>query len=348
MKKITIIVALLSISVISKAQFNCGDTLIDIRDGKRYTTILIGSQCWMAENLNYGNMIVGSVDQSNNQEVEKFYYNDITSYGDIYGGLYQWDEMMQYNASDIDTIGTIQGICPNGWHIPTHHEWTTLERAICTNGNCNNHFPYDITTFQWHGTDEGGKLKQSGTTHWNSPNNGATNVTGFNVLPAGRRNYSLGPFMELGSETKFWSATEINNNQAWARVLDTWSQDIARDNYDKSNGFSVRCAMDVNLIGNDEFSGNKEIQPNEVMFISNSYPNPVVSTSIIYFKLPNGISMGDFVVHDILGTEILRITVDNGINVISISTSDLSDGTYFYNLQTSQSISRAKKMIVIK
>lgn len=124
-------------------------------------------------------------------------------------------------------------------------------------------------------------------------------------------------------------------------ALSTWNQDIARDNYDKRNGFSVRCAEDVDL------TGNEEIRPNEDMFLSNSYPNPIVSTAIIYFKLPNGIYKGDLICHDILGTEVLRINVDISINVISISTSDLSAGTYFYYLQTSQGVSGAKKMIVI-
>ena len=95
--------------------FQCGDTLIDYRDGQQYPTILIGSQCWLAKNLNVGIKINnGSLSPSNNGIIEKYCYNNDTNYCNTYGGLYEWNEMMQYSL-----IESSQGICPCGWHIPS-------------------------------------------------------------------------------------------------------------------------------------------------------------------------------------------------------------------------------------
>jgi uncharacterized protein (TIGR02145 family) len=90
--------------------FVCGENLNDLRDGQSYSTVLIGTQCWMAENLNIGTMLTGSGNQTDNNTIEKYCYHDSTSYCDTYGGLYQWNQMMQY-----DTIAGTQGICPSGW-----------------------------------------------------------------------------------------------------------------------------------------------------------------------------------------------------------------------------------------
>ena len=100
--------------------------------GDYYNTIQIGTQCWMKENLNVGTRINGNVDQTNNSTIEKYCYGDLpascTTLG--YGGLYQWDEAMQY----VTTPGT-QGICPTGWHIPTEEEFATLSTFVGGNGN---------------------------------------------------------------------------------------------------------------------------------------------------------------------------------------------------------------------
>jgi len=92
---------------------NC-QPFTDARDGKTYNTVLIGTQCWMRENLNIGTRIDGSQNQTDNGTIEKYCYDDLESNCDIYGGLYQWDEAMQY----VTTQG-VQGICPAGWHLPT-------------------------------------------------------------------------------------------------------------------------------------------------------------------------------------------------------------------------------------
>ena len=93
--------------------------------GQTYGTILIGTQCWFKENLNVGNKINYTINQTNNAIVEKYCYDNLESKCDVYGGLYQWNEMMQYS----NTPG-IQGICPFGWHLPTNQEWTILSNNL--------------------------------------------------------------------------------------------------------------------------------------------------------------------------------------------------------------------------
>ena len=93
--------------------------------GQVYHTVQIFSQCWFNENLNVGNMIPGTQEMSNNNVIEKYCYNNKEDSCTKYGGLYRWDELMQYS-----TTSGIQGICPNGWHVPTVEEWKLLEGAV--------------------------------------------------------------------------------------------------------------------------------------------------------------------------------------------------------------------------
>ena len=102
---------------------DCG--IITDDEGNPYNTVVIGDQCWMLENLNTGDRIDGANNQTDNNNIEKYCYADLESNCDIYGGLYQWDEMMNYTTQE----GT-QGICPYGWHIPTRAEWTALTDSL--------------------------------------------------------------------------------------------------------------------------------------------------------------------------------------------------------------------------
>jgi len=137
-------------------------------ESKYVNLVRIGTQIWMGENVNAGTRINSSEDQTdNNGKIEKYCYNDMDFYCETYGGLYQWREMMQYNPSDTGDIGTTQGICPEGWHLPTGKEWAKL--------------------IEYLGGDSiaGGKMKETGTGHWLSPNTCATNESGFTALPGG-------------------------------------------------------------------------------------------------------------------------------------------------------------------
>ena len=202
-----------------------GETSI-LYEGQTYSIVAIGTQCWMAENLNVGTRIDGANNQTNNPTLEKYCYGDLESNCDIYGGLYQWDEMMQY----VTTEGA-QGICPFGWHIPTDAEWTAL------------------TTYLGGESVAGGKIKSTGTIEagtglWFDPNTGATNESGFLGLPGGSRNYYNASFNARGSYGNFWCSAEYSGTCAWHRFLRSVTANVNRLYYSKFYGFSVRCIED--------------------------------------------------------------------------------------------------------
>ncbi len=198
----------------------CGNPFIDARDGQSYNTVLIGAQCWMAEDLNIGTMVPATTEMTNNLIIEKYCYTNNTANCDVYGGLYQWDEMMQY----LTTPG-VQGLCPADWHLPADSEWTTL------------------TDFLGGSSVAGGKLKETGTTHWNSPNTGATNESGFTALPGGARYYNS-EFNYQGILARYWSSSDVGGFTAWFREMNYNSTILASYDYSKVYGFSVRCVKD--------------------------------------------------------------------------------------------------------
>jgi len=185
-------------------------------NGQTYLTIKIGGQCWFRENLNIGTMINGSSDQTNNSIIEKYCYDDNTSNCDTLGGLYQWNEMMQYSTS----AGT-QGICPDGWHLPTDAQWCTLEQEVDPTVSC---------TFQgWRGEDVATKLKHGGS-------------SGFNALMTGYRNGN-GLFGSRDTRTYFYTSTYFTQ-WAWSRYIEISNPQVYRTGYTKVQGFSVRCLKD--------------------------------------------------------------------------------------------------------
>jgi uncharacterized protein (TIGR02145 family) len=201
---------------VTPVAFVCGQTLTDIRDSKVYTTVLIGTQCWMAKNLNVGTRITGGSDQTNNSILEKYCYSNIDANCTTYGGLYQWNEMMQYSL----TPG-VQGICPSGWHLPTTTEWTTLKTYL--------------------DPDAGYKMRETGTTHWTSPNTGATNSSGFTGLGGGL--YESGAFKNLLDLAQFWSSTYNSGYPSYSQLYYASAPFSISTNFE-SSGYSVRCLKD--------------------------------------------------------------------------------------------------------
>ncbi len=213
----------------------------DDRDGRVYPTIQIDRQCWMRRNLDVGTMInsytVG--DQTNNMIIEKYCYDNSIGNCNVYGGLYQWDEMMQYSPPPTYP-DVVQGICPAGWHIPTHEEWCTLEYFIDPGiTNCN--------ATGWRGTNGGGRLKETGTAHWLTPNTGATNDFNFTAFGGGVwYDSSEGDYFgDLNWFGFFWSSDNANDplNPDY-RVNRTlyFNYSTIRLGWDlKQRGYSVRC-----------------------------------------------------------------------------------------------------------
>jgi uncharacterized protein (TIGR02145 family) len=193
-------------------------------EGQTYKTVLIGAQCWFKQNLKAGLMIDVTQNQTNNSVMEKYCYDNLESNCDVYGGLYQWDELMQYS-----TISGAQGLCPDGWHITTNDEWTTM------------------TTFLGGVEFAGGKMKETYTTHWNSPNEGATNESGFTGLPGGIR-MSIGAFSGIGGSGTWWSSTEESSTFVHDRGLSANGSWVSVGTFIKPMGLSARCVNDETFL----------------------------------------------------------------------------------------------------
>jgi uncharacterized protein (TIGR02145 family) len=201
-------------------------------EGKIYNTIQIFSQCWLKENLNVGVMIPGSGEMSDDGVKEKYCPGNLELGCDMYGGLYQWDEMMQYTMQP-----RVQGICPPGWHLPDDEEWNVLEGAV--DGYHGIGDPeWDIAE-EWRGFDAGTKLKS--TTGWNFSGNGSDQF-GFTALPAGMRIPS-GSFAEAGASAFGW-ASSGGGLSAWFHMLSYGSSKVYKSLSIWQYGMSVRCIRD--------------------------------------------------------------------------------------------------------
>jgi len=210
---------------------------VDERDMKSYTAVLIGTQCWMAENLNIGTRIDGGVDQTQNtpeEIIEKYSYDDLEINCGTYGGMYQWNEIMQY----VTTEAT-QGICPTGWHIPTDDEWKVLEMNLGMSQEQAN-----LTGYR--GTNEGSKLAGNEPlwTNGNLDSNADFGTSGFAGLPGGKWEPAVG-FVLLNSRAYFWSSSE-ESIYSWYRELYSNNAKVSRYSYYFGEpGFSVRCLQDL-------------------------------------------------------------------------------------------------------
>ena len=204
-------------------------------EGQVYNTIQIFSQCWLKENLNVGTMIQGYQEMNDNGIMEKYCYNNEPDSCTKYGGLYQWWEMMQYTTQQ-----GVQGICPQGWHIPTDEDWKVLEGAVDSQYGIG-----DQTWDNWGymGFDAGTNLKT--TNGWYGGGNG-TDLFGFSGLPGGVR-WSNGAFNDVGYAGNWWTSTEgSSSSNAWVHSLYYNDPQAVRwySDYASYYGYSVRCVRD--------------------------------------------------------------------------------------------------------
>ncbi len=202
--------------------FTTVSPLTDI-EGNTYNTIDIGTQSWMAENLrttkyNDNTSIPNITDNTTWANLSSagycWYNNDLTANKPLYGALYNWYAI------------TSQKLCPTGWHIPSTSEWRTL------------------TDYLGGESVAGGKLKESGTLHWQSPNTGATNETGFTALPGGDR-LKDGSFILIGQFGTWW-ARSVDPFQYLPiiRIMTYSTTGATNGGGDKNAGYSVRCVKD--------------------------------------------------------------------------------------------------------
>lgn len=193
----------------------------DKRNGASYKWEQIGQQIWMAENLNIG-IPRQNVPQSDNGKIEQYCFNNDYTNCSTYGGLYQWNEMMQYSKTHPS-----QGICPNHWHLPSESDWASLilylggpQEAYC-------------------------KMRALGTKHWEKYTKCFNDESRLSVLPGGMKNsHSDDTFIGLGNQAFFWSATE--NDSISAKAIGLSGQVLEVYIFDglKSDGYSVRCVRD--------------------------------------------------------------------------------------------------------
>jgi len=196
------------------------ETVTDI-NGNVYTTVKIGSQVWMTENLKVTRYRNGDViDSASDNDKWSYFikgawcnFRNISHNDSVYGKLYNW-----YAVNDK------RGLCPKGWHVSTNEDWTKL---ISITGGRN---------------VSAGSLK-SLSSLWDTPNGGATNATGFSAIPGGVRNF-YGRFYSVGTFAFFWTSTTANKGTAHYYRLSCYEPKIIADDVLFGTGFSCRCVKD--------------------------------------------------------------------------------------------------------
>jgi uncharacterized protein (TIGR02145 family) len=214
---------------------NSSTTVTDV-DGNTYPLVTICTQVWTAKNLavtaySDGTVIPQVTDPTawaNLTTGAWCYYNNSSGNGATYGKLYNWYAAAGiYNAASLANPTLRKNLAPTGYHVPTDAEWTTL--TTCLGGE----------------NVAGGKMKEIGTAHWETPNQDATNSSGFLGLPGGYRSSYDGAFYLIGGNGFWWSSSELDTTYAWSRLLYYNLGNANRHYYgDKEDGFSVRCLRD--------------------------------------------------------------------------------------------------------
>lgn len=314
MKNLTLLIAL-SYFTHFFAQ-TAGSGMTDI-DGNLYTSVIIGTQEWVGENLtvskyNDGTIIPQVTDPTawgNLTTGAWCYYNNDPANGLIYGKLYNY-----YAVAGIhDTIAATPNkvLAPIGFHVPTDTNWTTLSDYL-------GGFPV-----------AGGELKEIGTAHWMSPNTGATNSSGFTGLSDGYRWYD-GPFGGMGLYANWWSSTEytqVSTNQVvvWIRHIDHDGASVTKNDALKEFGFSVRLINDT--LFSDSPTNIESIETKSI----HMYPNP--ATDNIVIDLGSFMSSGNwnYTITNTLGQEIKKGEITT--QQTTINTNDITgEGLYLVKI----------------
>ena len=220
--------------------WTCGNTITDY-DNNAYNTLQLGSQCWMAENLrttHYANgstiTLITSTATSTSDRYRYYPNNDINNVS-TYGYLYNWCAVMNGATSSSTNPSGVQGICPNGWHIPSDAEWTQLTDYVSSQSQ-----------YWCDGVNTNIAKALAGQNGWlssttscavgNTPLN--NNSTGFNGVPAG---YFTASFTEPGNRVYFWSSTDDGSTSVYVKRIRYSSATILATSYDKYSALTVRC-----------------------------------------------------------------------------------------------------------
>lgn len=269
-------------------------TITDV-DNNSYSTVTIGTQVWMKENLKTTRYNDGTyISKMEDSLIWKglttpaycWFRNDSVKYKSDYGALYNWY-----------TINT-EKICPLGWHVPADSEWTTLANYL--GGE----------------TIAGSMLKESGSTHWSILNTDATNSSGFTALPGGYRDGYDGNYGFQTIYGAWWSTTPFNETLQVVRVLLGDETSLSKEYNGKNNGHYVRCIKDA------ETTGITTFQSDDIVI----YPNPAAERIFINYRYGNEVYMvisdlqGKQVINQQLGSEYIDIShLEKGIYIVKIS-----------------------------
>ncbi|MFA5368406.1 MAG: FISUMP domain-containing protein [Candidatus Paceibacterota bacterium] len=206
-----------TITVSTASVDQCGDPIIDVRDGKTYNTVQIGNQCWLKENLNIGTRInTPTLQGTSCSSIQKYCYENNEANCDTYGGLYTWTQAMCGSVEE-----STQGICPAGWHLPSDNEIKELEMFLGMTQE-----QADLQA-AWRGTDQGTQLKIGGS-------------SGFNAQLGGLYNYWT-TYGFLNGDALLWASTTYGSGNAWHRLIRSSEPTIYRYVTIKKDGMSVRC-----------------------------------------------------------------------------------------------------------
>jgi uncharacterized protein (TIGR02145 family) len=289
-RSILLCVCLSFCTIINQAQ-----TVTDY-DGNTYNTVNIGTQVWLKENLKVthfrnGTAIPNVTNLTSwaglSTPARCYYNNDSVANDSVYGALYNWY-----------AINNVNQLCPEGWHVPTDAEWTEVE------------------TFLGGAAIAGGKMKEAGFMHWNSPNTGATNESGFTGLPGGMLgvNYT---FQTINENGLWWTSTSYNSSYAWSRYLWYLNSGVDRNPTPKTIGLSVRCIKDIG-VGVGKLRNDKNIK---------IYPNPTSNKLFVDCSEHQSVELE---VSNLAGEILIRRVLSDNMNEIDLSY--LSDGIYIVKL----------------
>ena len=204
----------------------CGTATITDYDNNPYSTVKIGEQCWLKENLRTTHYADGT----------NVNYDTPLAGTTEYGYLYNWLAVMHGASSSSSNPSGIRGICPIGWHVPSNAEWTQLTQYVSSQGSC----------VCGNSTSSIAKALAAATTSWtasttecavgNDPS--SNNCTGFSAMPAG---YWSSSYILSGSCANFWSSTGSSGGRAFNRYLTHDSASVISGNYTTGTHLSVRC-----------------------------------------------------------------------------------------------------------
>lgn len=213
-------------------------------DGNTYQVVLLGSQCWMRENLRVTKFATGTSitlgSSTSSSTPYRYYPNDNSSNVSTYGYLYNWPAAMNGADSSSSNPSGIQGVCPNGWHLPSDAEWTQLTDYVSSQSSylCNADASYIAKALA---STSGWDSDESICTVGNNPSN--NNASDFSVFPAGVYSY-YGTYNGFGGCAYLWSTTETIGTEVSSRGLLCNIATVVRNEDYKNYGFSVRCLRD--------------------------------------------------------------------------------------------------------